>query len=126
MQGLEAAANTLQSLQARTVSQESRFASVDRDISTLRRDVELLLGLVRDGNGRASLLQRVQGLEILLGELQRQLTRLETQLSSRRIFDNGGTSTKGQMATKDAAMLIAALLGGLTGLISAIITAMKS
>lgn len=109
--GLEIVRKSIHALDLRQVELTSAFEN-------LRGDVEDLLGVVRDGNGKPPLLIRINNAEIAVESLKVMIKDLETLLNT---IERANSGVKIE-DSRGRWLLISAVVSGIIGLVSSVLT----
>ena len=88
----------------------ARLSSIETDISNIRRDIESLCKVVRDGNGQPSMIHRLTNLETIVANNVQDIAEVKTHANS---IVAAKTLSKAQVLAGLAGMILTALLSSM-------------
>lgn len=88
----------------------ARLSSIETDIANIRRDIESLCKVVRDGNGQPSMIHRLTNLETIVANNVQDIAEVRTHANS---IVAAKALSKSQVMAGLAGMILTALLSSL-------------
>ena len=88
----------------------ARLSSIETDIANIRRDIESLCKVVRDGNGQPSMIHRLTNLETIVANNVQDIAEVRTHANS---IVAAKALSKSQVLAGLAGMILTALLSSL-------------